>query len=128
MSKSGIVCVVLLLCMLPFRAFAHQGHVQQAPWKVCKMRQLGHACSWQDGHHNIYEGTCQQVSSSLMCVRNRPIRKAILGEASNADRHTTASMDKTPKQVSLKGYWVIPVVLMILGGILVGVPYCRQRT
>ena len=67
---------------------AHQGSSGTKPRLVCAEKQLGEACQWQDNHSATYIGTCRQVSSSLLCVRNKPIIYAENKENNkNAESH-----------------------------------------
>lgn len=52
---------------------AHQGSSTAEPRLVCAEKKLGAACEWKDGHDALYIGSCRQVSTSLLCVRNKPI-------------------------------------------------------
>lgn len=54
-------------------SYAHQGSSTAEPRLACAEKTLSAACEWKDGHDALYRGTCRQVSTSLLCVRNKPI-------------------------------------------------------
>lgn len=58
----------------PTVAQAHSGHTMQEPWHVCESSTLGDGCEWTNDAGDLYRGTCRQVSNSLLCVRNKPIK------------------------------------------------------
>ena len=64
--------VLLTLCSSSI-AFSHSGHSNRAAWDACNQAALGDGCEWQhDG--SAFVGTCRGIGTSLMCVRNQPIR------------------------------------------------------
>ena len=54
---------------------AHDGHSSRLPWAACDDRVLGEYCEFENANHDRYRGTCQAVSSDLMCVRNQPLMR-----------------------------------------------------
>lgn len=52
---------------------AHQGAKTTEPRIVCAEKKLGDSCEWKNAHNALYIGTCRKVSTSLLCVRNKPI-------------------------------------------------------
>ena len=79
MKKLSIILFVLVSFNLS--VFAHAGHSHKAPWDACKDKQKESICSYQNGEHDLFQGTCQYFSDSLMCVRNKPIIKATSSES-----------------------------------------------
>lgn len=70
-SWLGIVAVVGYL-LIVFPAYAHENH-NAAPWAACEAQKRDSSCAFTDGHGDLYRGSCQVFSGSLMCVRNQPI-------------------------------------------------------
>jgi len=66
---SNIVICILFSSL----AQAHQGSSGSEPRLVCADKALGDACDWKDNHNATYIGTCRAISTSLLCVRNKPI-------------------------------------------------------
>ena len=55
-------------------SLAHQGMPNIGARSACDKLSLGDACEWSDKHHaRRYVGSCRKVSTSLLCVRNKPI-------------------------------------------------------
>ena len=52
---------------------AHKGSPNTGAYKACAELSLGQACEWSDSHEARYLGSCRKVTSSLICVRNKPI-------------------------------------------------------
>ena len=73
---SAFLLIALLAMMLSTTAEAHDGHVHKAPWQACETKQLSNACSYENGNGDLFRGSCQLFTGTLMCVRNQPIVKA----------------------------------------------------
>lgn len=72
--RLGLAATVgYLLIVSP--AYAHENH-NEAPWAACEAQQQNSSCEFSDGHGDLYRGSCQVFSDSLMCVRNQPIVRA----------------------------------------------------
>lgn len=69
----ALMLSVLVGAVLSAPTHAHQGSSTAEPRLVCAEKALGDACEWKDGHDALYIGSCRQVSTSLLCVRNKPI-------------------------------------------------------
>ena len=74
--STGFVALGLAMVGLTSQGAAHQGHTSDAPWVACESLSLDEPCSFEDTEHAVYRGTCQLMSDTLMCVRNRPIEYA----------------------------------------------------
>lgn len=68
-----IVLSLLIGVVFVVPVHSHQGSSTNEPRLVCAEKSLGDACEWRDGHEALYIGSCRKVSSSLLCVRNKPI-------------------------------------------------------
>lgn len=56
-----------------FFANAHDSHTHSAPWQACESKQKSAQCSYSNGENDLFKGSCQLFSETLMCVRNQPI-------------------------------------------------------
>lgn len=56
-----------------FAANAHDSHTHSAPWQACENKKKLAQCSFTNGDGDIFKGSCQVFSETLMCVRNQPI-------------------------------------------------------
>lgn len=54
---------------------AHSGPLSEIAVKSCDVKSRSQSCQYEDGHQNLYIGSCQYMSETLMCVRNQPIQK-----------------------------------------------------
>lgn len=54
---------------------AHSGPLNKVAIQACGEKQKSQSCQYQDGHNNLYIGSCQYMADDLMCVRNQPIKK-----------------------------------------------------
>ena len=54
---------------------AHSGPLSEIAVKACDVKSRSQSCQYEDGHQNLYIGSCQYMSETLMCVRNQPIQK-----------------------------------------------------
>lgn len=70
-----IVVSVLLTSFLS-TLMAHGDHQHHAIWKACEKIKKDDNCSYTNGNGDLFIGTCQAFSDTLMCVRNKPIVKA----------------------------------------------------
>lgn len=61
---------------------AHSAGTAKVAWDVCYAKDVSQACEFENAAGDIYRGTCQTMSGSLMCVRNQPIEKASANEGS----------------------------------------------
>ncbi len=68
--------MILPLFFLSPLVLAHDGHSDRAPWEVCAQQVLSDGCSWENGAHELYRGSCREVGGSLLCVRNQPVVSA----------------------------------------------------
>ena len=53
---------------------AHSGPLNEITIKVCDAKKRSQACQYEGGHNDLYIGSCQYMSTTLMCVRNQPIQ------------------------------------------------------
>jgi len=67
------LCVAAAGLLLSASPQAHQGIPNVGASEACTGQLLGDACEWSDAHDALYVGTCRKVTSSLQCVRNKPI-------------------------------------------------------
>ena len=87
-AAAGALPAVLLVLGLCHTAQAHEGGLgNEVMWKACEAHELNDRCAFENPHHDVYRGTCQSMSSALVCVRNQPIDYA----AGSAHASTTAT-------------------------------------
>lgn len=70
---------------------AHSGPLSEIAVKACDIKSRSQSCQYEDGHQNLYIGSCQYMSETLMCVRNQPIQKI---ETDNTNEQDTAEEHK----------------------------------
>lgn len=77
---SSVSKLIYLLALISFNifiiaptVFAHDSHSHSAPWLACEDKQKSEKCSYSNGSGDVFKGSCQAFSESLMCVRNEPI-------------------------------------------------------
>ncbi|MBU2869654.1 hypothetical protein [Colwellia sp. E2M01] len=68
-----ILIIFLAGIVINFTAFAHDSHTHSAPWQACETKNKAAQCSYENGNGDLFRGSCQVFSESLMCVRNQPI-------------------------------------------------------
>lgn len=74
MNIKNLVAVVLTIVFSSvFTVSAHDSHTHTAPWKACEEKKKSEQCSYTNGDEDLFKGSCQLFSESLMCVRNQPI-------------------------------------------------------
>jgi hypothetical protein len=74
MNVNKLLAVVLISLFLSvFSVSAHDSHVHTAPWQACEEKKKSEQCSYTNGEHDLFKGSCQLFSEVLMCVRNQPI-------------------------------------------------------
>jgi hypothetical protein len=76
MSKFINPILVTFFTMLFFSVStvnAHESHTHTALWQACEDKQKAEICSYTNGDGDLFKGTCQLFSETLMCVRNQPI-------------------------------------------------------
>ncbi|RBW46340.1 hypothetical protein DS885_08720 [Psychromonas sp. B3M02] len=55
-------------------ALAHSGPLNKLALQACTEKARSQACQYEGVHNDLYIGTCQYMSTALMCVRNQPIQ------------------------------------------------------
>lgn len=55
---------------------AHTADVNKVAWQACDAKAASEPCSFENAANDVYRGTCQLMSDSMMCVRNQPIEKS----------------------------------------------------
>ena len=73
----------LFVFLIPFglliassSSYAHSGPMNKLALEVCEKKEKSQACQYEDGHSNLFIGSCQYISEKdLICVRNKPIQK-----------------------------------------------------
>ena len=77
MNINNLVTMVLTtLFSSVFSVSAHDSHTHTAPWEACEEKNKSEQCSYTNGDGDLFRGSCQLFSESLMCVRNQPIISA----------------------------------------------------
>ena len=78
------IIAVSLMLLSTFVASAHDSHTHSAPWQACESKKKSAQCSYTNGENDLFKGSCQMFSETLMCVRNEPIiHKEDLAENAN---------------------------------------------
>jgi hypothetical protein len=81
-----------LMLVSSFFASAHDSHTHSAPWQACESKQKSAQCSYTNGENDLFKGSCQMFSETLMCVRNQPIIHAD-AQVKKADKLAEKSVD-----------------------------------
>lgn len=81
-----LLCVTALLLSTSSAVQAHSGTPNNAAWEACDGKPKSAYCQYTGFHDDIYKGTCQQMSESMLCVRNQPIEKP-KGQAEKHPEH-----------------------------------------
>ncbi|TYK65113.1 hypothetical protein [Colwellia echini] len=68
-----LAVISLFLLSSLFTVSAHDSHTHSAPWQACETKAKAEQCSYTNGAGDLFKGSCQLFSESLMCVRNEPI-------------------------------------------------------
>ncbi|WP_372883165.1 hypothetical protein [Psychromonas sp.] len=68
-------------------AHAHSGPLNAIAVKACDAKAISEACQFEGGHGDLYIGTCQYMSTALMCVRNQPIQTIEFKKAGSEGDH-----------------------------------------
>lgn len=71
----SILASVILAFVAP-NVLAHAVNVQSVALQACKARKLSEQCSFKSSVGDVYRGTCQKTSGTLICVRNQPIERS----------------------------------------------------
>jgi hypothetical protein len=66
---------------------AHSGHINEKAVEACTEKARSEACQYNGGHDDLYIGSCQYMSTTLMCVRNQPIQKIESTEVESKETH-----------------------------------------
>lgn len=87
--KTKMAITSKLLTVLSFTLFfitsyshAHTASTNKAAWEVCENKVKSESCQYTGHHDDLYIGSCQVISKSMLCVRNQPIQKAEKKKAS----------------------------------------------
>lgn len=70
-------------------ALAHSGPLNKLALQACTEKARSQACQYEGVHNDLYIGTCQYMSTALMCVRNQPIQTI------ESDKDTSDTTHKT---------------------------------
>ena len=69
---------------------AHFSPLNGVAVNACENKARSEACQYQGGHNDLYMGTCQYMSTVLMCVRNKPIQKVNSNKTTSLQEHKVA--------------------------------------
>lgn len=67
--------IVAISLLVLNNAYAHSIPLNKIAVKVCENKARSASCEYEGAHSDLYIGTCQYMSSDLLCVRNQPIKK-----------------------------------------------------
>jgi hypothetical protein len=70
-----VILFAIVSLLLVNNAYAHSIPLNKIAVKACENKARSATCEYEGGHHDLYIGTCQHMSSDLICVRNQPIKK-----------------------------------------------------
>ncbi|MEB8433034.1 YHYH protein [Cocleimonas sp. KMM 6892] len=86
----------LVLLLSTSYSYAHSGSTTKAAWDACDNKSKSQSCEFKGVHKGLYRGTCQSISSSMMCVRNKPIiPKTVDGNESHSTEAITTKSSST---------------------------------
>ncbi|MDP5138208.1 hypothetical protein [Rheinheimera baltica] len=92
----------LLLALLSTPLLAHQGHVHKFAAQACVDKTLSQVCEYSPDQKHLYQGSCQSMTGTLMCVRNKPIITSDTvmppDNAQSDQHHATLGPSDTSKQ------------------------------
>ncbi|GAB2676986.1 hypothetical protein [Aliiglaciecola aliphaticivorans] len=63
----------LMITLLTFNSFAHQGHIDDTALLACTDKQKSDPCGYVASNLKLHKGSCQQFNQHLICVRNQPL-------------------------------------------------------
>ena len=88
---------ISMLCLFSSYSFAHSIPLNEIAVKACDNKQRSDQCQYEGGHDDLYIGSCQYMSDSLMCVRNQPIQTiTVNNKTSEETSHHTTENDVKP--------------------------------
>ena len=90
-ERPGLARWALALIVFCFSSLAHQGHGPNQAWSACETLPRGEACQFENHQGDLFVGTCQAVSETLLCVRNQPIIRCRNSGATSDDLRIAAS-------------------------------------
>lgn len=73
MTPQKITATILLATLCPTLVLAHEGHVHSLATQACAGKEKMQTCQYTPDNKHLYQGSCQSISETLMCVRNKPI-------------------------------------------------------
>ena len=74
LNNSLFMLIAILALLTTSYAQAHSGPLNEIAIKACAAKERSQACQYEGGHNDLYIGSCQYMSSTLMCVRSQPIQ------------------------------------------------------
>ncbi|MEP4890546.1 MAG: hypothetical protein ABJV04_11000 [Aliiglaciecola sp.] len=63
----------VLVTLITFNSFAHQGHVDDTALLACTEKQKSDPCAYVASNLKLHKGSCQQFNQHFICVRNQPL-------------------------------------------------------
>tara|TARA_R110002167_G_scaffold339500_1_gene547240 strand:+ start:6688 stop:7005 length:318 start_codon:yes stop_codon:yes gene_type:complete len=90
LEKTLLVCLAAFaLSLITGYSHAHSGPLNTAAVKVCDNKAKSQACQYEGGHNDLYIGSCQYMVTTLMCVRNQPIKNIEPEKNGAEEEHNT---------------------------------------
>tara|TARA_R110001583_G_scaffold26533_8_gene95541 strand:- start:937 stop:1242 length:306 start_codon:yes stop_codon:yes gene_type:complete len=74
LNNSLFILIATLSLLTTSYVQAHSGPLNEIAIKVCDTKKRSQACQYEGGHNDLYIGSCQYMSTTLMCVRSQPIQ------------------------------------------------------
>lgn len=74
LNNSFFMLIATLSLLTTSYVQAHSGPLNEIAIKVCDAKERSQACQYEGSHNDLYIGSCQYMSSTLMCVRSQPIQ------------------------------------------------------
>ncbi len=108
-SKSLMLLTFALLLPASY-SYAHSGSTTKAAWDACDNKSKSESCEYSGAHDDLYRGTCQSISQSMICVRNEPIitKKAVNGKEESTTAHAKPADTVVVDKVAIENAPVDP--------------------
>ena len=75
-AKQWFSVLILTTVVFSQSLLAHTANINKVAWQACDAKDVSQACAFENANGDVYHGSCQLMSDSLMCVRSQAIEKA----------------------------------------------------
>ena len=87
-NKLCMLAATTCLSLATSNTSAHSGPLNEIAVKACDAKARSEACQYEGMHNDLYVGSCQYMSTTLMCVRNQPIQEIEPKQSETLATHT----------------------------------------